>query len=122
MCYHHRTYHVLLTQMRVLSCLEGRIPIWFRHCLWSPLSCAMSPTAESISLLLGPLYEAAASSEHWPEFFEALRRQIQTNKVFFLLMGQEDCSEIKMSLGVDPVWQRAYEENYYRHDVLLHNC
>jgi len=79
----------------------------------------MSPSAKDLSALLGPLYEAAASPELWPQFFEALRTYINTNKAFFLLVDPENRCDIHLSYGLDPAWQRAYLDNYQQHDVLL---
>ena len=72
----------------------------------------MSPSAKDLSALLGPLYEAAASPELWPQFFEALRTYINANKAFFLLVDSENRRDIYLSLsyGLDPAWQRAYGE------------
>jgi DNA-binding CsgD family transcriptional regulator len=79
----------------------------------------MSPSAKDLSALLGPLYEAAASPELWPQFFEVLRTYINTNKAFFLLIDPENCCDIHLSYGMDSAWQRAYVDHYQQHDVLL---
>lgn len=79
----------------------------------------MSAPGEVFSRLLGPLYEAATSPAHWPEFFEALRQEIPTNKAFFLLADPDLRCSIHMSYGVDPYWQKLYDDQFCCHDVLF---
>ena len=82
----------------------------------------MPLSAETISALLGSLYEAAASPQHWPDFFEALRGCIRMDKSFFLLVDPEHNCNINLSYGFDPAWQRSYQEHFYLHDVLRDTC
>lgn len=80
----------------------------------------MAPSAEAISALLGPLYEAAASPQHWPQFFEVLNDTIGTGRSFLLLADPENRCDIELVLGgVDPARQCAYREYFFSHDVVF---
>ena len=79
----------------------------------------MRPSAETISELLGSLYEAAASPEHWPHFFTALREQLPSDRAFFLFADPAHHVNISMSFGLEESWQQAYYQHFWQHDVLF---
>jgi DNA-binding CsgD family transcriptional regulator/PAS domain-containing protein len=71
-----------------------------------------------ISALIGALYEAAASPEHWPEFFAALQGSIRADKAFFMLIDPGERYAINLPWGISPEWQSSYVNHYHQYDVL----
>jgi DNA-binding CsgD family transcriptional regulator/PAS domain-containing protein len=80
------------------------------------------PTAETISRLLGLLYEAAASPGCWPEFLDAVRRTTNSDKAYFVLADPQHHCDFSLQLGFDPFWQAAYLEYYHQYDLLYEGC
>jgi DNA-binding CsgD family transcriptional regulator len=79
----------------------------------------MALSSEAVSSLLGLLYEASAEPEQWPGFFAALSDYAQAPAAYFGLVDPAGHCSLALNPGVDPAWQRAYTEYFYRRDVLL---
>lgn len=82
----------------------------------------MHPSAETVSRLLGLLYEAAASPECWPDFLEAVRQTTNSDKAYFILADPQHHCDFSLQLGFDPFWQAVYLEYYYQYDLLYKGC
>lgn len=78
----------------------------------------MHSSAETVSRLLGLLYEAAASPGCWPDFLDAVRQATNSDKAYFVLADPERHCDFSLQLGFDPFWQAAYLEYYHTHDLL----
>jgi DNA-binding CsgD family transcriptional regulator/PAS domain-containing protein len=79
----------------------------------------MRASSETVSNLLGLLYEASASPEQWPIFLDALSVSARADSAYFVLVDPEGICNFTLNPGFDPAFQRAYSEYFYRHDVLL---
>jgi len=79
----------------------------------------MTQSAETVSNLLGLLYEAAASPERWPAFLQAMGDAGGSDDSFFVLLDPEDRCSFTLNPGFDAGSQKAYAEYFFRHDVLL---
>jgi DNA-binding CsgD family transcriptional regulator len=79
----------------------------------------MPPSAETVSSLLGLLYESAASPEHWPGFLRAVSQLARSSTSYFVLVAPGQLPDFSLNYGFDPAWQSAYIEHFHRHDVLL---
>jgi len=79
----------------------------------------MNISAETVSSLLGSLYEAAAAPEHWPGFFTELSACAQAQASYLVLVDPGGHCDIALNPGFDPAWQSAYSEYFYRKDILL---
>jgi DNA-binding CsgD family transcriptional regulator len=79
----------------------------------------MPPSGETISRLLGLLYEASTSPEQWLSFFSALNDCLGAQSSYFVLLDSEGRCDLLLNGGIDSAFQRAYVEHYHRHDVLL---
>ena len=79
----------------------------------------MLPSGETVSSLLGLLYEASASPERWPGFLGALQEFAHAEAVAFVLVDPESRCSFVVNPGFDPNCQRTYSEYFSRHDVLF---
>jgi len=79
----------------------------------------MPRNAETVSRLLGLLYESSASPECWPEFLEALRGYAQADMTGFVLIDPANRCSLRVSPGFDLDQQRAYSEHFYKYDMIL---
>jgi DNA-binding CsgD family transcriptional regulator/PAS domain-containing protein len=79
----------------------------------------MQPSAETVSSLLGLLYESAASPEHWPGFLRAVSQLTGSSTSYFVLVAPGQLPDFSLNYGFDPGWQSAYIEHFHAHDVLL---
>ncbi len=79
----------------------------------------MPLSAESVSSLLGLLYEASASPERWPGFLSALKVSAQADAAYFVLVDPHGGCDLSLQSGFDPVWKRAYTEHFHQHDIVL---
>jgi DNA-binding CsgD family transcriptional regulator/PAS domain-containing protein len=79
----------------------------------------MPPSGETISRLLGLLYEASANAELWPCFFRSLSDSAGVQSSFFVLVDSESRCSFSHDGSFDSTSHRAYEERYHRYDVLL---
>jgi DNA-binding CsgD family transcriptional regulator/PAS domain-containing protein len=77
----------------------------------------MPPSAETVSGLLGTLYEAAASADRWPEFLGSLRQATSADTAYFILMDPESRCDFSLNQGFDPALERAYAESFYKDDI-----
>jgi DNA-binding CsgD family transcriptional regulator len=78
----------------------------------------MTPSVETISKLLGSLYEAAAAPERWPEFLNSLQRLTNADTAYFILVDPTNRCNLSMNYGFDPAWERAYVEYYSQYDLV----
>jgi DNA-binding CsgD family transcriptional regulator len=79
----------------------------------------LGPSGETVSKLLGHLYEAAACPEHWTEFFRELGNRFSEHKSFFILVDSENPGSIEMLYGEsDTDHAQVYTEYFFQHDVL----
>ncbi len=79
----------------------------------------MPPSAKTVSTLLGLLYEASASPEHWSVFLAALVESSHAETAAFVLVDTEDRGVFFADPGFDPKWERAYTDHYRRYDELF---
>lgn len=82
----------------------------------------MGPSAETVSRLLGLLYEAAASPSCWSGFLDAVRQATNSDKAYFVLADPQHHCDFSLQLGFDPFWQAAYLEYYHQYDLLYEGC
>jgi len=79
----------------------------------------MRASPETVSNLLGLLYEASASAERWPEFLDAVKEYTQADSAYFVLADPEGHCNVGLNPGFDPAAQLAYAEYFHMHDVLF---
>jgi DNA-binding CsgD family transcriptional regulator len=79
----------------------------------------MTHSAETVSNLLGLLYEAAASPEQWPAFLQAVGDAGGSDDSYFVLVDPENRCIFTPNPGFDSGSRQAYAEYFFRHDVLL---
>jgi len=79
----------------------------------------MAPSGETVSRLLGLLYEASASPEHWSDFLLALVESTHAEVAAFTLVDPQERCSVFANPEFDPAWQRAYSDYYFRHDELF---
>jgi DNA-binding CsgD family transcriptional regulator/GAF domain-containing protein len=78
----------------------------------------MLPSAESVSRLLGVLYESAASPERWPDFLTELRRTTSADTAYFILMDPQNRCSVFLNQGFDPALEHEYTRYFYKHDII----
>jgi len=79
----------------------------------------MSPSGETVSRLLGLLYEASASPGHWAGFLSAIADLTSSPSAYFLLIDSHGQCNLNLNHGYDPCWTHAYMTHFHNHDVVL---
>ncbi len=77
------------------------------------------PSGETVSKLLGLLYEASASTGSWSGFLSAISEYTQSESSYFLLVDAQGRSNFNLNHGFDPEWTRAYMTHFHSHDMVL---
>ncbi len=79
----------------------------------------MPPSGETISKLLGLLYEASAAADSWSAFLSALGQATDSQALWFLLIDSHGQCNAKLSIGYDLQWTRNYMAHFCQHDEVL---
>lgn len=79
----------------------------------------MAFSASLLSSLLGELYEAAASPEHWPVFLERVRQQVDASCIYMILSDPRRRCDLSLQLGIDPALAELYVREFAMDDPLL---
>jgi DNA-binding CsgD family transcriptional regulator len=69
-----------------------------------------------VSGLLGDLYEAAGSSEHWPIFLAHLQRVTQASRAYMLFSDAERRCDLSLQIGIDPTLAELYAREFATND------
>jgi DNA-binding CsgD family transcriptional regulator len=69
-----------------------------------------------VSGLLGDLYEAASSSEHWLVFLEHLQRVTQASRAYMLFSDAERRCDLSLQIGLDPALAELYAREFAAND------
>lgn len=77
------------------------------------------PSAETVSRLLGLLYNSAADVELWPRFVEALIREVGATSGFVVALGERNSPALYSDFGFDSDFQQAYQGLFQSHDITL---
>jgi DNA-binding CsgD family transcriptional regulator len=103
------------TALQYYACVQSHKIIGLRRAFRGP---AMLPDNETISKLLGGLYDAAADPTLWNPFLERLARETGARSAGLVMLdlGQEVFT-ISRSWEVDPEANRLYQEYYGPLDV-----
>ena len=77
------------------------------------------PSGETVSKLLGLLYEASASTGNWSGFLSAISEYTGSESSYFLLVDTQGRCNFNLNHGFDPQWTRAYMTHFHSHDQVL---
>lgn len=79
----------------------------------------MASAGESISRLLGLLYEASASRRPWADFLMELAKVTRSDAAYFLLFDMEGEARLDLSFGLELAWKQAHAARFKEHDVVM---
>ncbi|MBL8292453.1 MAG: PAS domain-containing protein [Bryobacterales bacterium] len=73
--------------------------------------------------LLGLIYDAAERPELWPKLLDSCARTFRAKAVVFTLEDRESPhSRITAAYGIDPAWQKAYDEHYESVNLVMQSA
>lgn len=79
----------------------------------------MQVSAETVSRLLGLLYEASASTGAWSGFLSEMAAYTESESSYFLLVDTHGRCNFNLTYGFDPWWARLYQSYFCRHDTVF---
>ena len=79
----------------------------------------MNPSTETISRLLGRLYEAAAAPEHWQDFLIDLSETSSADKAYFHMFDSQHRCDLSIQHGFDDSAIADYTQYFVGRDLIL---
>ncbi|MGA7156577.1 MAG: hypothetical protein WBY53_07010 [Acidobacteriaceae bacterium] len=79
----------------------------------------MQPTTDTITRLVGRIYDAAASPALWPEFLQDMRETANADMAYVLAVDAGQRCDLSIRLGFDESTIDDYQRHYLSNDTIL---